>query len=42
MISMGANEINLSMVLAAADAPQALLQLHQALMVPLPGEGRRP
>ena len=34
MISMGANEINLSMVVAAADAPRALVQLHHALMEP--------
>lgn len=32
MISMGANEINLSLVVAASDAPRALAQLHRALM----------
>lgn len=42
MISMGANEINLSMVVVAAQAPRALLQLHQALMAPSPGEALRP
>lgn len=42
MISMGANEINLSMVVAATEAPRALLQLHQALMEPAAGEERRP
>lgn len=32
MISMGANEINLSLVVAASDAPRALAQLHRVLM----------
>lgn len=32
MISMGANEINLSLVVAATDAPRALAQLHRVLM----------
>ncbi len=32
MISMGANEINLSLVVAATDAPRALGQLHRVLM----------
>ncbi|MBI3131975.1 MAG: lysine-sensitive aspartokinase 3 [Acidobacteria bacterium] len=32
MISMGANEINLSLVVAASDAPRALGQLHRVLM----------
>ncbi len=32
MISMGANEINLSLVVAAADAPRALIRLHAVLL----------
>ncbi len=36
MISMGANEVNLSLVLAAADAPEALRRLHRALIEEAP------
>ena len=42
MISMGANEINLSIVVQAEDAPQALRNLHAALFEAAPGPGGRP
>jgi len=32
MISMGANEINLSLVVRDSDAPEAIRRLHQALI----------